>query len=75
MQSDVLQAGDKVLPVLFDSSSAAGEDLPDAVMSNPGPMTSRLQHLEPGCSHSAHGDPFAPFSICSSLPPLWAVTP
>lgn len=39
MQSDVLQAGDKVLPVRFDSSSAAGEDLPDTVMSNPGPMT------------------------------------
>lgn len=76
-QSDVLQAGGEVLPVQFDSSSAAREDLPDggagapgAAMTNPGLMTSRLGYLEPRCSHGACRDPSAPFPICSSLASL-----
>lgn len=72
-QSDVLQAGGKVLPVRFDSSSAAGEDRPDggagalgAAMTNSGLMTARLGHLEPRCPHGAHRNLSTPFPICSS---------
>lgn len=72
-QSGVLQAGGKVLPVRFDSSSAAGEDLPDggaggpeAAMTNPGLTTSSLGYLEPRCSHGACRHLPGPFPVCSS---------
>lgn len=74
-QSDVLQAGDKALPVWFDSSSLAGEDLPDAAVINPGLMAMELRYLEPRCFHGAHGDIFAPLSICSSPVSLWGRDP
>ena len=73
-QSDVPWAGGKVLPVRFNSSSAAGEDLPDggagapgAAMTNPGLMDARLGYLEPRRSHGVRRDLLsAPFPICSS---------